>query len=159
MRRFVLFVAPLLIAGNPAAGQIAGEPVVEPFPTTESRPFNFWMDVKLKKSQEIFAALTEADYETITDCAKQLHTLGEFEGFVRKGTPGYVTQLRSFQFAVAEIEKQAKQENIEGVTLGFQQLTLSCVHCHIALRQESAATGSIPASHEPQQNSHDPQQK
>lgn len=139
MKRFMPFVAPVLLLCNSAVGQDTNEPNVEPFPMAESRPFNFWMDVKLEKAQTIFAALTEADYKTIIDCTKQLGTLSEFEGFVRKGTPGYLTQLRSFQFSVAEIEKQAKLQNIEGVTLGFQQLTLSCVHCHNALRQSNAA--------------------
>ena len=146
MRRKLLFVVPVVLACSQVVGQIAEEPFVEPFPTEESRPFNFWMDVKLDKAQAIFAALTEADYATIADCAKQLRTLGEFEGFVRKGTPGYLTQLRSFQFAAAEIEKQAKQENIEGVTLGFQQLTLSCVHCHNALRQAGDTESSDTAT-------------
>ncbi|QEG35613.1 hypothetical protein [Bythopirellula goksoeyrii] len=134
MRWFMMCLA-LTCITSPGLGQVAGEPIEEPFPMEESRPFNFWMDVKLQKAQAIFAALTEADYKSIIDSAKQLRTLSEFEGFVRKGTPDYVTQLRSFQFAVLEIEKQAKRENIEGVTLGFQQMTLSCVHCHNALRQ------------------------
>ncbi len=144
MRQFMISIALMSLFGNSAFGQVIGKPVEQPFPLTEARPFNFWMDVKLEKAQEIFGALTEADYETIIDCTKQLRTLSEFEAFVRKGTPGYLTQLRSFQFAVTEIEKQAQKENIEGVTLGFQQMTLSCVHCHNVLRETAPgkATGT-----------------
>jgi hypothetical protein len=69
--------------------------------------------------------------------------LNDLERFVRRGAPGYRTQLRSFEFAIAEIQQQAKRENIEGVTMGFHQLTLSCVNCHKQLR---GATEEAPAA-------------
>jgi cytochrome c556 len=34
-----------------------------------------------------------------------------------------------------EIIRQANQDNLEGVTLGFNQLTVSCVQCHKHLRE------------------------
>ena len=144
-RWIVLSTLLLCLIGGPIRGQkIVEEPAVEPFPIDEQEPFNLWMDVKLKKSQDIFAAMTKADFERIIQDTKQLRTLNELEGFVRKSVPGYVTQLKAFQFAVDEIEKQAKQKNIEGVTLGFQQLTMSCVHCHNNLRSELPPAGKEP---------------
>lgn len=101
--------------------------------------FNIWMDVKLKQSQEVLAGLAEGDFQAIQKSTKQLKTLSKIEGFVRRGFPGYATQLQSFEFAVDEIETQAKNQNIEGVALGFQQLTLSCVNCHKQLRQPAVA--------------------
>ncbi|MCA9231604.1 MAG: hypothetical protein KDA57_13215 [Planctomycetales bacterium] len=100
--------------------------------------FSFWMEAKLKKSQDIFAALTEGDYQGIVENAASLKTLSQVEGFVRKRNPEYRTQLRAFEFALYEIQKQAEKENIEGVVLGFNQLTLSCVHCHKQLRDADA---------------------
>jgi len=97
--------------------------------------FNVWMDVKLEHSQQLLAGLAEGDFPAIAKSAQQLKALSKIEGFVRRGFPGYATQLRSFEFAVEEIERQAAKENIEGVALGFQQLTLSCVNCHKQLRQ------------------------
>lgn len=96
--------------------------------------FNFWMNVKLAESQKLFAALSRADFDTLVTSSETLETLNAVEGFVRRRTPDYRTQLRAFEFAVKEIKKQAKQENIEGVALGFQQLTLSCVNCHKQIR-------------------------
>jgi len=97
------------------------------------------MNVKLQTSQKIFAALTEADYETILESTNTLKMLSTLEGFVRRRDPRYHTQLRTFEFAVEEIQRQAKKENIEGVVLGFNQLTLSCVNCHKQLRDASAS--------------------
>lgn len=101
---------------------------------TEERPISFWMSVKLEESQSIFAALASSDYETITKSAEGLRTLNKIEGFVRYGDPDYRNQMRSFEFAVNQISKQAKAKNIEGVVLGFHQMTLACVNCHKQLR-------------------------
>jgi len=63
------------------------------------------------------AALAQADFEAISKSAEKLNTLSVLEGFVRRATLGYRTQLRSFEFAVTEIQRQAKRKNIEGVAL------------------------------------------
>jgi cytochrome c556 len=104
------------------------------------KPFDFWMTVKLKESQKIFAALAESDFQSITDSTSTLITLNKVEEFVRKQNPNYRTQLNTFEFAVREIQTQAKKENVEGVALGFNQLTLSCVNCHKLLRDVSKSS-------------------
>ncbi|QDT00249.1 hypothetical protein [Adhaeretor mobilis] len=107
--------------------------------------FNVWMDVKLEQSQQLLAGLAQGDFPAIAKSAQQLQALSKIEGFVRRGFPGYGTQLRSFEFAVEEIERQAKKESIEGVALGFQQLTLSCVNCHKQLRQPAMDPNEVTA--------------
>ena len=106
--------------------------------------FHFWMEVKLEESQNIFTAMTTADFEAIAKSADTLKTLNRVEGFVRRKNPKYRTQLKSFEFAVREIEHQAKRENIEGVVLGFNQLTLSCVNCHKQLRDIKTEANDTP---------------
>lgn len=108
-----------------------GRPAV----ATESTKFSVWMDVKVDESQKVFASLARADFKGIVASTEKLKTVSKLEGLVRRNAPGYRTQLRAFEFAVGEIQRQAKRENIEGVTMGFNQLTLSCVNCHRQLRQ------------------------
>lgn len=108
------------------------------------------MDVKVKESQKIFLALALADFDAIIAGTKKLRTLNTLEGFVRRSTPGYLTQLRAFEFAVDEIHEQASRENLEGATMGFHQLTLSCVNCHQQLRRPTeAAAGDPPSESDP----------
>jgi len=104
----------------------------------EPQEFDFWMTAKLRESQKIFAGLASADYKAIAESANTLRTLSKVERFVRKRNPDYRVQLHTFEFATAEIEKQAYNENMEGVVLGFNQLTLSCVNCHKKLRDVDA---------------------
>ncbi len=134
MKKAAVGLAILLVGG---AGWVFAQDQKDKKPqvtTDAQKPFDFWMTVKLEKSQEIFAALTKADYQTIAESASTLEMLSKIEGFVRKRNLAYGTQLRTFEFAVKEIQKQSEKENIEGVVLGFNQLTLSCVNCHKQLR-------------------------
>ena len=116
------------------AGGEEQQPNQEVLVAKEDRTFNFWMDTKLRESQAIFAALTRADFPAVVTSTNGLKALTKIEAFVRRRSPEYRTQLRSFEFAVEEMSKQAKAENIEGVVLGFHQMTFSCVNCHKQLR-------------------------
>ncbi len=103
------------------------------------KPISFWMERKLELSQTVFAALASGDFETMEQNATQLQVLSKIEGFVRRRTPEYTAQLRSFELANREIIKHAKEHKLEGAALAFQQLTISCVSCHKLLRD-----GSVP---------------
>ena len=122
--------------------QLAGDAEQEKKPAvaSASTTFSVWMDVKVEESQKVFAALARADFKGIVASTEKLKKVSTLEGFVRRNAPGYRTQLRSFEFAVDEIQQQAKRESIEGVTMGFNQLTLSCVNCHRQLRRQVAAS-------------------
>lgn len=109
---------------------------------SEHEEFSRWMDVKVKESQKVFLALAQADFDAIIASTTKLRTLNTLEGFVRRTTPGYRTQLRAFEFAVDEIQRQARRENLEGATMGFHQLTLSCVNCHKQLRRPTQAAAA-----------------
>ena len=110
----------------------------------KSTKFSVWMDVKVEESQKVFAALARADFKGIVASTEKLKKVSKVEGLVRRNAPGYRTQLGSFEFAVDEIQQQAKQENIEGVTMGFNQLTLSCVNCHRQLRRQGTTPPGTP---------------
>lgn len=117
-----------------ASGQVHEADPTEPFRAAE-QPFSFWMDAKLDESQKIFAALAQADYAAVIASVDTLKTVNTLEAFVRRKSPGYRKQLGAFEFAVDEMRTQAKAENLEGIVLGFQQMTLSCVNCHKQLRE------------------------
>jgi cytochrome c556 len=129
MKTVVCCVTLFAVGLLPAGAQQEAAPAPK-----EDSDISLWMDVKVKESQKVFVALAKADFESIQESTQKLKTLSDLEGFVRRRAPGYLTQLRSFEFAVQDIEANAKKKNIEGVTLGFNQLTLSCVNCHKQIR-------------------------
>lgn len=95
---------------------------------------SFWMERKLRLSQELLAGITAADFDKIAASAQAMRTLNKVEAFVRSRTPGYRTQLQIFDESLEEIVRQADRDNVEGAALGFTQLTISCVNCHKQLR-------------------------
>ena len=92
------------------------------------------MKKKLDYSQNILSGLASGDFDKIVENAEAMQGLSKVEWFIRGRTPGYRTQLEIFLDANGEIIKQAKQDNLEGSTLAFTQLTISCVNCHKQLR-------------------------
>ena len=116
---------------------LADDKVASPDDEGSSKPksHSVWMKQKLQNSQEIFAAMTLGDLETVKREARQMKLINQLESFVRGRSDPYRTHLRLFQFATEEIIRGAEDENIERVTLGYTQLSVSCVMCHKHLRE------------------------
>jgi hypothetical protein len=101
---------------------------------TEQKPVSFWMEKKLEYSQQILRGLATGDLESVADKGEQMRLLSRVEGWIRNRKPGYRAQFQAFEFANAEIIRNAKANNLDGAAMAFQQLTTSCVSCHKLLR-------------------------
>ena len=102
---------------------------------------SIWMKKKLDYSQNILAGLTAEDFDKIVDNARAMKVLGKFEAFFRSRNAAYTRQLQVFEDTNDEIIRQADNDNVEGVTLAFTQLTSNCVNCHKVLRQHVKSGG------------------
>lgn len=102
---------------------------------TAEKPMSFWMEKKLDYSKSILESLTKGEFKQLAQDAEQMRLLGKIEGFVRRKNDNYRTQLRTFDSATLELVRQANRGNAEGATLAFNQLTTSCVACHVLLRE------------------------
>ena len=102
--------------------------------STKSKPVSFWMEKKLEYSQDILRALASGELDDVAEKAEQMRLLAKVEGWIRNRKPGYRAQFQAFEFANAEILRNARAGNLDGATIGFQQLTISCVSCHKILR-------------------------
>ena len=103
----------------------------------ESKDPSVWMRMKLEYSKNILEGVTKADFALIEQNAAKMRGLNRFERFVRGRWDGYAEQLQTFQEANDEIIKQARKDNVEGATLAFTQMTISCVTCHKKLREQA----------------------
>lgn len=99
-----------------------------------SKPVSFWMEKKLSYAQDILKGLATGELELVAERADQMRLLAKVEGWVRSRKPGYRAQFQAFEFANAEILRNARGDNLEGSAMAFQQLTASCVSCHKMLR-------------------------
>jgi hypothetical protein len=129
---FVIGFATLFAYGQ----QPNKEQAVDKVPTVSAeKPASFWMAKKLEHSKSILEALTKGEFDKVASDAEQMRLIGKLESFVRRSNPDYVTQTHTFELANKELIRQAKRKNSEGAVLAFNQLTSSCVACHMLLRE------------------------
>jgi len=106
-------------------------------PNDEQQYESVWMKRKLQMSQQIMEGLTRGDLNAVVTSARGMRALSKIEGWARRSdTREYRRQLKFFDQANAEVMKQAQDDNLNGATLAFTQMTLSCVACHQHLRDD-----------------------
>ena len=96
-----------------------------------------YMKQKLEMSQNILSALTQGDFKSVERSALQMNVVNFLEKQVAKDQPQYkeyVRQLTVFETANRELQRMASEKNIEGATLAYTQMTVSCVQCHKLIR-------------------------
>jgi len=101
---------------------------------SEKDKASIWMKKKLELSQNILAGLTESDFEKVRLNAEGMKFLGYLEKWDRGDMPDYKRQLSYFEIANRELIRQAREKNLDGATLAYNQLTVSCVQCHKIVR-------------------------
>jgi hypothetical protein len=96
-----------------------------------------WMKQKLEMSQAILDGLTKGDFDKIETNAQKMNVINYLEKMVTADQPHYkeyTRQLTAFETANRELLRQASKKNVEGATLAYVQLTVSCVNCHKVVR-------------------------
>ena len=93
-----------------------------------------WMKAKTEYTKNILVALTEGDFGKIETNATAMGASDFLEYWFRAKQPDYRKQMVFFAHANQELVRQAKAKNLAGVTLAFNQLTVSCVECHQIVR-------------------------
>ena len=101
------------------------------------------MEKKLEYTQEILRGLAIGDLASVAEKGEQMRLLSKVEGWIRNRKPGYRDQFQAFEFANAEIVRNAKANNLDGAAMAFQQLTTSCVSCHKLLRDVGVTSSRL----------------
>jgi len=97
---------------------------------------SLWMKHKLVATQKILDGMTRGDFEEIAKNAESMQVMGFLEGWVRADVEGYKPQLLAFDHANAAIVRAAKEKNLDGVTIAYTQLAITCVQCHKIVRDK-----------------------
>src|SRR5262249_26954266 len=93
-----------------------------------------FMRKKLASSQEVIEGLAVEDFELIEKGAKQLKGMSAAAEFRAINDPLYAEHASEFRRIVAKMEKAAREKRLDGATLGFVDMTMSCVECHKYVR-------------------------
>jgi hypothetical protein len=128
-RRILFSLAGLALA---AATWAAQEGAQRPHSRAE------FMRIKLEYSKKVLEGLTLEDYAGISKNAKALKRLSEaaeWEVPTIPNAPDYMIFTTEFQRLTDEMDRKAKDKNIDGATLAYLRLTMNCVTCHKYVHQ------------------------
>lgn len=115
-----------------------------------------FMRDKLELSQKVLEGLSMEDYDLIAAKALKLTAMTQEADWRAFENPDYEQQSAMFRRQVEALARAAKNKNLDGATLAYVRMTMSCVECHkfvrgkvvAALGRDPAAPGS-PASADP----------
>jgi hypothetical protein len=128
MRRLICaaLLLPLLVV--PSSSQEKKKKNREPDPL---------MMAKLKQSQTLLEALALSKMDQVQKSAEELLRISK-EAQFRKAiaTAKYEYHANTFQKSCETVIEKAKAKNVDGATLGYMDMTLTCVRCHQYTREE-----------------------
>jgi hypothetical protein len=115
-----------------------------PSPAQQKDAIRIIMTEKLDKSKSVLEGIALADFSKIRSSAEKLIQLTDTEEWFTYNTPRYTQHTNEFRRAAENLIDRAKTKNLDGVTLAYFDLTMSCVRCHRYIRQIRSTRLSIP---------------
>lgn len=94
------------------------------------------MKRKLNESKTLLEGLALEDYEKIAESANQLNLISMEAQWTELLSPRYGEFGAEFRRAVDRVKDMAEKENLDGATLNFMNVIMTCVQCHNAVRGE-----------------------
>jgi len=104
------------------------------------------MQEKLKNSQQLLEGLALADFAKITDSAEELMRISKATDWWALRTPEYELHTNQFRRAVEITIQKSKDKNIDGATLGYVDMTMTCVRCHQYTREQRRTLLPLPSA-------------
>ena len=126
MRRLLCVALLLPLSALPLASQ-------EPKKKRETDPL---MALKLKEAQNLLEGLSLNDLAKVQKSAEELLRISK-EAQFRKvlTTAKYEYHANTFQQAAEVVIEKAKAKNLDGATLGYLDMTRTCIKCHQYTRE------------------------
>ena len=126
MRRLVTAAVLLAVIAVPSSSQEKKKREPDPL-----------MVQKLKESQALLEGLALNDPAKVQASAEELLRISKAAQFRKRlNTAPYEYHANSFQRAAETAIEKAKAKNIDGATLAYLDLTLTCVRCHQHTREQ-----------------------
>jgi len=119
----LVVVLPLSFLAND--GPSAAEPKKLEIPKV-----NPLMAEKLKHAQALLGGLAMNDFDKMQSSAEELMRISKAAEWTVYKTPEYELQTNNFRRAAENVILKAKAKNLDGATLAYVDMTVTCVRCH-----------------------------
>lgn len=132
MKRFLGFLAIFALAGVSFAW--SGLTPAQEQDKVELNRSKF-MRAKVEHSKQIVEGLAMENYDAIAQNAQDLMLLMNESMWNAFQTPEYVAMSGEFKAAAEHLREAAHNKNVDGATLAYFEVTLTCVRCHKYVRR------------------------
>lgn len=106
----------------------------------KSRANKEFMQDKLELAQRILEGLANEDYDLIVAKTTRLSAMSQEAPWQVFENPDYADHSRTFRKNVDALSRAAKNKNLDGATLAYVRMTISCVECHKFVRGKLVAS-------------------
>lgn len=106
-------------------------------PQPQGLTVNRFMERKLDAARNIVSGLALEDYEMIAKNAQDLALLSLESQWNLYQTQPYIFMSDEFRGGSQRLRDAANANNLDGATLAYFEVTLSCVRCHKYIRQNT----------------------
>jgi hypothetical protein len=102
----------------------------------ERTPVQKFMRQKLEHAKNVLEGLSVEDFALIANNARRMRELSEDARWRVSPDVNYLRLSTDFQDVASELEAKAKEKNLDGATLAYVKLTMTCVKCHKMVREQ-----------------------
>jgi|JI10StandDraft_1071094.scaffolds.fasta_scaffold1161836_1 hypothetical protein len=125
----LVFTSVLALAATYERGKRAQPPAIREF-----------MRQKLAHSQAVLEGLSVEDYSQILSNAKKLIAMSQDGNWAVLGGAEYAELSQNFRRNAEALVKAANLASLDGATLAYVRVTMSCVECHKYVRSRQNAS-------------------
>ena len=114
-----------------------------------SSPTKEFMRQKLEHTQRVLEGIALEDFELIANHTRKLSAMSQAASWRAFDNPEYARHSETFRRNVDALNQAAVDRNLDGATLAYVKVTMSCVECHKFVRGKKAAAqeSTRPPSH------------
>ena len=127
--RFSLFAASVVGLTAAMLGYAAQET-----PPEKARSNQFLMRDKLAYATKALEGHSMEDYGKIAEAGNMMGVISRAAAWHVIPTDQYVRMSKNFQEQAADLERHAKDKNLDAAALDYTRITLTCVQCHNYIR-------------------------
>lgn len=132
---------PALLLAVVLAGSLAGLTGAPPNP---ARPAHEFMREKLGLTQKVLEGLTAEDFALVEERARRLGAMSLQPPWQVLDHPDYAQHSLVFRREAEALARAAAARNLDGATLAYVRLTMSCIDCHKFVRGKRVACTAPP---------------
>lgn len=96
-----------------------------------------FMQRKLDYTSQLVDGLATENFEKISKGAQDLMLLSHEADWNVVTSPDYLKMSNDFRRATERLRTQGQEKNLDGATLAYFEVTLSCIRCHKQLRSQA----------------------